>query len=103
MAKILSGQVALDPGVAVAGTDTGNINSGFYIWFPSSNTSTFVWVGNNNKTTSSDVSTTDLFKLKEDTLLYFEYGRIENMNELWFLAATDATTDFSDVVCWITG
>lgn len=103
MAKILSGQVSLTPGVAVAGANTGNINSGFYVFFPASNTSTFVWIGNNNKDSSSDVSTTDLFRLKEDQVLFFDGKRVTNMNELWLMAATDASTDGSDVVCWITG
>jgi hypothetical protein len=103
MAKILSGQVSLTAGVAVAGADTGNISSGFYITFPARNTSTFCWVGNAGDVSSSDVSTTDLFYLKDDGMLFFDEKRITNLNELWFVGATDATTDGSDVVCWITG
>ena len=101
--KIISGQVSLTPGVAVQGADIGNISSGFYIVFPASNTSTFCYLGNAGAEASSDVSTTDLFYLKDDGLLYFAEGRINNMNEMWFMGATDATTDGSDVVCWITG
>ena len=103
MAKILSGQVSLTPGVAVAGANTGNINSGFYVFFPASNTSTYCWIGNNAKTSSSDVSSSDLFRLAEDKTLFFDGKRVENFNELWVMGATDASTDGSDVVCWITG
>lgn len=103
MAKTLSGQISLTREVAVAGADTGNISSGFYITFPASNTSTWCWVGNANKDSSSDVSTTDLFYLKDDGMLYFEEGRIANLNELWFMGSSEASTDGSDVVCWISG
>lgn len=102
MAKILSGQISITPGVAVAGSSQ-NISSGFYVTFPGNNTSTFCWIGNNGDVASSDVSTSDLFYLKDDGLLYFEEGRITNISELWVLGATDADTDGSDVVCWITG
>jgi len=103
MAKILSGQISLTAGVAVAGADTGNISSGFYITFPAKNTSTYCWVGNANDAASSDVSTSDLFYLKDDGTLFFEQGRLANLNELWFVGSSDATTDGADVVCWITG
>jgi hypothetical protein len=101
--KILSGQISLTAGVAVQGTDTGNISSGFYITFPEKNTSTYAWVGNAARESSSDVSSTDLFYLKDDGLLFFNQGRIQNLNELWFMGSSDATTDGADVVCWITG
>lgn len=103
MAKKLSGQVSLTAGVAVRGADIPNITKGFYVVFPARNTSTFCWIGDAERASSSDVSTTDLFYLKDDGMLFFEQGRIENMNELWLLGATDASTDGSDVVCWITG
>lgn len=101
--KILSGQLSLTAAVATQGPDTGNISSGFYVTFPAKNTSTYCWVGNTAKESASDVSTTDLFYLKDDGVLYFEQGRISNLNELWFMGATDATTDGADVICWITG
>ena len=103
MAKVISGQIALTPGVAVRGPNSGNITGGFYITFPARNTSTFCWVGDSGEDSSSDVTTADLFYLKDDGMLFFEPKRIANMNEIWFMGATDATTDGSDVVCWITG
>lgn len=103
MAKRLSGQISLTAGVAVAGADIENISNGFYVTFPAKNTSTYCWIGNGNDASSSDVSSSDLFYLKDDGMLYFEQGRIGNLNELWVMGATDASTDGSDVVCWITG
>ena len=103
LTKILSGQISLTAAVATQGPDLGNISSGFYITFPATNTSTYAWIGNAAAETSSDVSTTDLFYLKDDGLLYFQEGRISNLNELWVIGATDASTDGADVICWITG
>jgi hypothetical protein len=103
LTKVLSGQISLTAGVAVQGANIANISNGFYVTFPAKNTSTYCWVGNNAAATSSDVATTDLFYLKDDGMLFFEAGRIDNLNEMWFVGATDATTDGADVVCWITG
>jgi hypothetical protein len=103
LSKILSGQISLTAAVATQGPDVGNMSSGLFITFPGKNTSTYAWVGNTAKETSSDVSSSDLFYLKDDGLLYFEEGRIANLNELWVMGATDASTDGSDVICWITG
>ena len=103
LTKIVSGQLPLTPEVAVQGPDVANMSGGLFVCFPAKNTSTYCWVGNNAKTSSSDVSSTDLFYLKDDGMLFFDEKRINNLNELWFMGATDCTTDNSDVVCWITG
>ena len=102
--KILSGRLAVGvAGTATQGPDTGNISSGFYVTFPKLNTGTYVFLGNPGTATTTDVSSTDLFVLEEGSTLYFEEGRIENMNELWFVAGSDSSSDGTDYVCWLTG
>lgn len=103
LTKILSGQISLTAAVATQGPDVANISKGFYVTFPAKNTSTYAWLGNAAREASSDVSSTDLFYLKDDGVLFFEQARIANLNEMWFMGATDASTDGSDVVCWISG
>lgn len=103
LTKTISGQLSLTAAVAVQGPDVANMSGGLYVTFPAKNTSTYCWCGNTAKETSSDVSSSDLFYLKDDGLLYFTETRLKNLNEMWFMGATDASTDGSDVVCWITG
>ena len=103
LTKVVSGQLPLSQEAATQGPDVANMSGGLYVTFPAKNTSTYCWVGNNAKTSSSDVSSTDLFYLKDDGTLFFSADRINNLNELWFLGSTDCTTDGSDVICWITG
>jgi hypothetical protein len=104
MAKILSGQVVLSvEGTPTQGPDVGHISSGVYITFPTINTGTYCYVGNNAYATSSDVATTDLYVLGDGGTLYFAEGRVRNLNEFWFIPSTNTSTDGGDVVCWITG
>jgi hypothetical protein len=104
LSKILSGRLQVgEPGTVTQGPDIGNISSGLYITWPTLNTGTHCWLGNSAALVSTDVSTTDLYVLEDGKMLYFEQGRITNLNEMWFVSGTDSATDGTDFVCWITG
>lgn len=93
--KKLTGQFAIADGTTpTAGPIVSNNNRGFYVSFPTTNTATSAYMGDNNDAASSDVATTDLFIMEEGTEYFISPNFVDNLSDLWFVSSTTDVATF---------